>query len=155
MRFTHISLAPACRCLVSQKHEIPSSPFPKIQGSHWKKSIHFRSVFPCKFPSSPLPSQFSIPKKSPKKKILSFPLLVLLYPIYRVIKPRHELEAEQISLGQILHVTPAGDLRHSAVHPYGRLFGAPRWGEVGPEWALNGEQSCVFLMVKGWVNGGQ
>lgn len=71
MRFTHISLAPACRWLVSQKHEIPSSPFPKIQGSHClEKSIHFRSVFPCKFPFSPLPSQFSISKKSPKKQVL-------------------------------------------------------------------------------------
>ena len=59
---------------------------------------------------------------------------------------RHELEAEQISLGQIRHSAPAGDLRHSAVHPDGQLLGAPS-REFGVRAVRNGpngdgEETC-------------
>ena len=72
MRFTHISLAPACRCLVSQKHEIPSSPFPKIQSSHWKNPSISEVFFHANFhPVHYLPN-FPSPKSPPKRKSYHF-----------------------------------------------------------------------------------
>ena len=153
MRFTHISLAPACRCLVSQKHEIPSSPFPKIQGSHWKNPSISEVFFHANFhPVHYLPN-FPSPKSPPKSKsyIISIPKK------NRVIKPPGMNWKQSryrwakfftlllLVIFDILQFTLTADF-------LGRLDGE-RWGHILG--ALNGEKWCVFLMVKGWVNGGE